>query len=153
MFTGLSPRNTCWSRSIVSTSRCSVISLTVLVFGTETSMPDCNTGAVIMKITSRTSTTSTNGVMLMSASEERVCPLLVVKATFNLFANADYVAQRRGGLAIFTCKGHVEPLRLLPMQNCAARQVQPSAPESPPASSATRGKSRPSPKPAPEYAP
>ena len=37
-----------------------------------------------MKITSSTSTTSTSGVMLISASEDRVCPLLVVNATLNL---------------------------------------------------------------------
>src|ERR1700744_2559223 len=76
--------NTCWSRSIVSTVRCSVISFTVLVFGTATSMPDCSTGAVIMKITSSTSTTSTSGEMLISASDVRVCPPLVVNAKSNL---------------------------------------------------------------------
>ena len=54
------------------------------VLGTLTSIPDCSTGSVIMKITSSTSTTSTSGVMLISASEVRVCPLLVVNATFNL---------------------------------------------------------------------
>ena len=37
-----------------------------------------------MKITSSTSTTSTSGVMLMSASELRVWPLLLVNATFSL---------------------------------------------------------------------
>src|SRR6266568_5595824 len=84
MFTGLSPRNTCWSRSIVNTNLCSVISFTVRVFGTATSIPDCSTGAVIMKITSSTSTTSTSGVMLMSARDERVWPLLLVKATLYL---------------------------------------------------------------------
>ena len=60
--------------------RCSVISFTVRVFGTFTSIPDCSTGSVIMKITSSTSTTSTSGVMLISASEVRVCPLMVVNA-------------------------------------------------------------------------
>src|SRR5579859_6749415 len=69
---------------MVTTRRCSVISLTVRVLGMLTSMPDCNTGAVIMKITRSTSTTSTSGVMLMSASEDCVLPLLVVKATANL---------------------------------------------------------------------
>src|ERR1017187_5587469 len=69
---------------MVSTRRCSVISLTVRVLGTETSIPDCNTGAVIMKMTSNTRTTSTSGVMLISASEERVWPLLLVKATVHL---------------------------------------------------------------------
>src|ERR1700677_1144814 len=66
---------------MVSTSRCSVISLTVRVLGTATSIPDCSTGAVIMKMISSTSTTSTSGVTLISASEERVVPVLLVKAT------------------------------------------------------------------------
>ncbi len=69
---------------MVTTSRCSVISLTVRVLGTATSIPDCSTGAVIMKMTSSTSTTSTSGVMLISASEVRVWPLLLVKATVHL---------------------------------------------------------------------
>src|SRR3974390_158886 len=68
---------------MVTTRRCSVISRTVRVLGTDTSMPDCSTGAVIMKITSSTSTTSTSGVMLISASEVWVRPLFV-KATFYL---------------------------------------------------------------------
>src|ERR1035437_2246397 len=84
MLTGVSPKNTCWSRLMVTTSRCSVTSRTVRVLGTATSIPDCSTGAVIMKITSRTSTTSTSGVMLISASEVRVWPLLLVKATVHL---------------------------------------------------------------------
>src|SRR5215472_6959689 len=78
---------------MVTTRRCSVISLTVRVFGIATSMPDCSTGAVIIKITSSTSTTSTNGVMLISAREDCVLPLLVVKATANLLR---LVARRRG---------------------------------------------------------
>src|SRR5215472_14376732 len=78
---------------MVTTRRCSVISLTVRVFGIATSMPDCSTGAVIMKITSSTSTTSTSGVMLISAREDCVLPLLVVKATANLLR---LVARRRG---------------------------------------------------------
>src|SRR5271157_5090961 len=79
---------------MVNTSRCSVISFTVRVLGTATSIPDCSTGAVIMKITSSTSTTSTSGVMLISASELRVWPLLLVKATFNLGTG---FMVRRGG--------------------------------------------------------
>src|SRR3954447_13649059 len=71
---------------MVTTSRCSVISFTVRVLGTLTSMPDCSTGAVIMKITSSTSTTSTSGVMLISASEDWVRPLLLEKATLDLMA-------------------------------------------------------------------
>src|SRR5262252_6953550 len=41
----------------------------VFVFGTSTSMPDCRIGAVIMKIISSTSTTSMNGIMLISDSD------------------------------------------------------------------------------------
>src|SRR5580692_12034604 len=44
-------------------------------------MPDCSTGAVSIKITSRTRTTSTNGVMLISASAVWVWPVLLVNAT------------------------------------------------------------------------
>src|SRR6185437_8987046 len=83
-FTGLSSRKTSWSLLIVTTMRCCVISRTVLVFGTLTSMPDWSTGAVIMKMTRSTSTTSTSGVMLISDSEVRVAPLLAVKATGGL---------------------------------------------------------------------
>src|ERR1700735_5423028 len=82
--TGLSPRKTFWSRSMVRTRRCCVISFTLRVFGTETSMPDCSTGAVTMKMIRSTSTTSTSGVMLISASEVRVWPELAVKATRGL---------------------------------------------------------------------
>src|SRR5271155_1721872 len=69
---------------MVSTIRCWVISFTLRVLGTETSMPDCSTGAVTMKMTSRTRTTSTSGVMFISASEVRVWPELAVKATCGL---------------------------------------------------------------------
>src|ERR1700733_12555818 len=81
---GLSCRKISESRLMVTTIRDSVISFTVLVFGTATSMPDCSTGAVSMKITSSTSTTSTSGVMLISASDVCVCPVLLVKATCGL---------------------------------------------------------------------
>src|SRR5262252_4061375 len=57
------------------TSRCSVISFTVFVFGTSTSIPDCRIGAVIMKIISNTSTTSMNGTMLISDSDDCVFPM------------------------------------------------------------------------------
>ena len=43
-----------------------------------------------MKITSSTSTTSTSGVMLISASDVRVCPLLVVNATLELSNNGAF---------------------------------------------------------------
>ena len=46
------------------------------VFGTATSIPDCSTGAVSMKMSSSTNTTSINGVMLISAREVCVLPLL-----------------------------------------------------------------------------
>src|SRR2546425_4350837 len=54
---------------MVITKRSSAISFTVLVLGRSTSMPDCRIGAVIMKMTSSTSTTSTKGTMLISESE------------------------------------------------------------------------------------
>src|SRR5579864_420818 len=57
------------ARSIETTTRDSEISLTVLVLGTSTSMPDCRIGAVIMKITRSTSMTSTKGTMLISERE------------------------------------------------------------------------------------
>src|SRR5580698_3544248 len=69
---------------MVTTTRDSVTSLIVRVLGTETSMPDCSTGAASMKITSSTSTTSTSGVMLISAREDWVRPLLLVKAISDL---------------------------------------------------------------------
>src|ERR1700739_557408 len=72
---------------MVSTRRSSVICFTVRVLGTLTSIPDCSTGAVTMKMISSTSTTSTSGVMLISASEVRVWPLLAVKATGGLSLN------------------------------------------------------------------
>src|ERR1039458_132287 len=42
MLTGVSPKNTCWSRLMVTTSRCSVTSRTVRVLGTATSIPSSN---------------------------------------------------------------------------------------------------------------
>jgi hypothetical protein len=65
---------------MVMTVRSSVISFTVFVLGTLTSMPDCSTGAVTIKMISRTSTTSTSGVMLISASAVCVRPLEAVNA-------------------------------------------------------------------------
>src|SRR5271155_6131508 len=82
--TGLSSRKTFWSLSMVTTRCCSVSWLTERVLGMATSMPDCRTGAVSMKITSSTSTTSTSGVMLISASAVCVWPFLFVKATCGL---------------------------------------------------------------------
>src|SRR5580704_13532885 len=113
MLTGVSPRNNPESRSIVSTRRCSVISRTVRVFGMATSMPDCSTGAVIMKITSSTSTTSTSGVILISAREVRVCPVLLVKATFNLVGHfaARQLAAFRASHALCrrsACRTHLD---------------------------------------------
>src|SRR4051795_9114882 len=65
-FTGSLPRNTRCCLSMEMTRRSCVISFTVFVFGTLTSMPDCNMGAVTMKMMSSTKTTSTKGVTLMS---------------------------------------------------------------------------------------
>src|SRR5262249_43426258 len=56
------------------TIRCSVISFANFVFGTSTSIPDCKIGAVIMKMISSTSTTSMNGTMLISDSDDCVFP-------------------------------------------------------------------------------
>src|ERR1035438_4829674 len=84
MLTGVSPKIPSWRGLLVPPGGCSVTSGPVGVLGTATSIPDCSTGAVIMKITSSTSTTSTSGVTLISASEVRVWPLLLVKAMFRL---------------------------------------------------------------------
>src|SRR5579862_1210509 len=54
---------------MVTMMRVSEISFTVCVFGRSTSMPDCRMGAVIMKMTSKTSMTSTKGTILMSARD------------------------------------------------------------------------------------
>src|SRR5246127_5210538 len=81
ILTGSFPRNTRCCLLMLITMRSSVISFTVRVLGTFTSIPDCRTGAVTMKMISSTRTTSTSGVMLISASEVRVWPLLAVKAT------------------------------------------------------------------------
>ena len=54
---------------MVMTMRGWVISFTVLVLGTSTSIPDWRIGAVIMKMISRTRTTSMNGTILISESE------------------------------------------------------------------------------------
>src|ERR1700722_4868923 len=72
--TDLSSRKTFWSLSMVTTMCCSVSWLTERVLGMATSMPDCRTGAVSMKMSSRTNTTSTKGVMLISASAVWVRP-------------------------------------------------------------------------------
>ena len=91
--------------------RCSVISFTVRVFGTATSMPDCSTGAVIMKITSSTSTTSTSGVMLISAREDRVWPARCESHLFNPSACHVLRRQRRRRCApaVATCKCRAQP--------------------------------------------
>src|SRR5579864_6925813 len=62
-----------WVLSMVTTRRSSLMARTVRVLGTSTSMPDWRIGAVIMKMMSRTRTTSMNGTMLMSESEVCVC--------------------------------------------------------------------------------
>ena len=69
MLMGSLPRNTRCCLLMLTTSRSSVISFTVRVLGTLTSMPDCSTGAVTMKMISSTRTTSTSGVMLISERE------------------------------------------------------------------------------------
>src|SRR6476646_2286211 len=66
------------------TRRSSEISFTTFVLGTETSMPDSSTGAVTIKMISSTSTTSTNGVTLISESDVSVRPFLLVNAITKL---------------------------------------------------------------------
>src|SRR5205807_4280711 len=79
MLMGSLPRKTFCDLSMLITRRSSVISFTVRVWGTLTSIPDCNIGAVTMKIISSTRTTSTKGVTLMSASAVWVRPLVEVR--------------------------------------------------------------------------
>src|SRR5260370_29559499 len=67
---------------MVTTSRSSLISFTVCVFGRLTSMPDCRMGAVIMKMISSTSITSTKGTMLIS---EREVPVWRASCGIRLF--------------------------------------------------------------------
>src|SRR5271156_2920556 len=57
---------------MVMTMRTWLSSFTVFVFGTSTSIPDCRIGAVIMKMISSTRTTSMNGTMLISESDDPV---------------------------------------------------------------------------------
>ena len=54
--------------SMLTTGNSFDVSLTVVVFGTSTSMPNSITCAVSMKMMSSTSTTSTKGVTLISDS-------------------------------------------------------------------------------------
>src|SRR3972149_7292626 len=65
---------------MLTTSFSCEISLTVRVRGTSSSIPDCRIGAVSMKITSKTSSTSTKGVTLMSESDVCVFPSVSVNA-------------------------------------------------------------------------
>src|SRR5271169_5925261 len=58
--------------------------LTVLVLGRSTSIPDSRMGAVSIKIISSTNTTSTNGVTLISESEVWVRPFGVEKAIISV---------------------------------------------------------------------
>src|SRR5512146_2582190 len=74
---------------MVTTTRSVSTTFTVLVLGKSTSIPDCSSGAVTIKITRSTSITSTKGVTLISAIDVWVVPLGVVKAIFNL---TDHVA-------------------------------------------------------------
>src|ERR1039458_6733599 len=106
MLMGSLPRNTLCDLSMLITSRSSVISLTVRVWGTLTSIPDCSIGAVTMKIMSSTSTTSTRGVMLMSESAVWVRPplnqvkhlqgeVVVARGHFTNGANDEVVGDNR----------------------------------------------------------
>src|SRR5208283_3192938 len=70
--------------SMVMTTFSSETILTVLVLGRSTSIPDSRIGAVSMKMINSTSTTSTNGVILISEREDWVLPLGLVKAIVHL---------------------------------------------------------------------
>src|ERR1035441_4549915 len=61
--------------SIVITGICCAVSFTYFTCGTSTSMPNSITCAVSMKMINSTSTTSTNGVTLISESMDRPLPL------------------------------------------------------------------------------
>src|ERR1035441_4888877 len=61
--------------SIVITGICCAVSFTYFTFGTSTSMPNSITCAVSMKMINSTSTTSTNGVTLISESMDPPRPL------------------------------------------------------------------------------
>src|ERR1700720_296283 len=67
---------------MVTTIFCSVTSCVVFVLGTSTSMLDWRMGAVIMKMMSRTRTTSMNGTMLISDRDDCVLEICGI----NLFA-------------------------------------------------------------------
>src|ERR1039458_2271848 len=71
MFTSTPLRVVTPSLVTVTTGICWAVSFTIRTFGTSTSMPNSITWAVSMKMISRTSTTSTNGVTLIS---ERLDP-------------------------------------------------------------------------------
>src|SRR5262245_48949166 len=79
----------------VSTRRSSITAGEPELFGRLTSMPRYIIGAVSMKISSSTSTTSTNGMMLISDSD--VLPLRVsVDETLNAIADRHAVGDRGG---------------------------------------------------------
>ena len=70
----VSPRNTSPLELTETTSGSSLPpTCCALVFGRSTGTPTCNNGAVIMKMISNTSMTSTSGVTLMSAIGLNAC--------------------------------------------------------------------------------
>src|SRR5512135_3866145 len=73
MLTVASPTWTYWSLVTVRVSPSSAGLESVSARGRLTPIPDCIMGAVTMKMTSRTSMTSTNGVTLISESEVPTC--------------------------------------------------------------------------------
>src|SRR5260370_33674562 len=75
---------------MVTTSRSSLISFTVCVFGRLTSIPDCRIGAVIMKMISNTSITSTKGTILIS---EREVPVWRASCGICLYHHIDGVVE------------------------------------------------------------
>src|SRR2546430_5949081 len=80
IFTGLFCRNTVCFLSTETASFSSAISRKAWVFGTFTWIPDWMTGAVTIKMMSRTRTMSMNGIMLISASVVWVLPSRVVRS-------------------------------------------------------------------------
>src|SRR5438552_4699726 len=93
--------------SRVTTRRSWLISFTVRVLGTSTSIPDCRMGAVIIKMMSSTSTTSTNGTILISESE--VCVDLESCGMFPFYQGGRLGRPRKSNSWLF------QSVRSLPM--------------------------------------
>src|SRR5438477_3465152 len=79
----------------------------VLVFGTSTSIPDCKIGAVIIKMMSKTNTTSMNGIILISESVDwvgfEICISFLLPLLRCLFRSLRLHAE-----CLFDLRGHLE---------------------------------------------